>query len=142
MKKIGFLCVSLALAVFASAAFAGADDVQLGGSVKNTSALTNSYFVRGDIAGIFITTPTNMTCTVSVASSEGTIFSKTVTGGASAATTYYSLRFPAYDSAGNVLNTNVLMVPLTVASKVTATLTGVLPASATNAVVVQLNVNK
>jgi hypothetical protein len=89
-----------------------------------------------------------MTCTVAIASSEGTIFSKTV--GGAAGSTYYSLRYPAYGSTGVALGftdstgttTNSVYVPLVVASKVTAVVTGVTPAAGTNAVVVTLNVTK
>jgi hypothetical protein len=124
------------------------DDVQFGGSVKNTAAITNAYVVRGEVGGVLVTLPTAMTCTVSITSSEGTIFSKTV--GGAAGSTYYSLRYPAYGSTGVALGftdstgttTNSVYVPLALASKVTAVTTGVLPASGTNAVVVQLNVNK
>lgn len=148
MKKIGILCVSLVLAVFASAAFAEPDDVQLGGSVKNRSVMTNAYFVRGDVGGILFTLPTAMTCTVAVTSSEGTIFSGTVSG--AAGNQYYTLRYPTYSSAGAALGftdstgsrTNVVYAPLTIASKVSAVITGVEPISGTNTLVVQLNVNK
>jgi hypothetical protein len=138
MKKFGILF--MALAVSAGDTLAEPDDVQLGGSVKNTAVITNSYVVRGEVAGILFTLPTAMTCTVAVTSSEGTIYSGTVGGGAG--NTHYLLRYPAYSSAGAVLSTNVVYAPLTIASKVSAVITGVLPASGTNAVVVQLNVNK
>jgi len=144
MKKAGLILAVAAL--MAGVALAGMDDVQFGGSVKNTSAITNAYVVRGEVGGILVTLPTAMTCTVAVTSSEGTIFSKTC--GGAAGSSYYTLRYPTYGSTGVALGftdstgttTNTVYGALAVASKVTAVITGVLPASGTNAVGVQLNV--
>jgi hypothetical protein len=140
MNRIGIVFVSMFM--LAGLSLAGMDDVQFGGSVKNTSAITNAYVVRGEIGGVLVTLPTAMTCTVAITSSEGTIFSKTV--GGAAGSSYYELRYPAYGSTGSALtfDTNVVYTALSVASKVTAVTTGVAPASGTNTVVVQLNVKK
>ena len=149
MKKlgIGMLCIAAALAI-CGAAIAEMDDVQFGGSVVNTTAITNAYVVRGEVGGVLVTLPTVQTCTVSIVSSEGTIFNKTVSG--AAGNYYYPLRYPAYGSTGVALGftdstgtiTNAVVAPLAIASKATAIITRVAPTSITNTIVVQLNVNK
>lgn len=146
MKKL--LCAVASIILLVGVVVAGVDDVNFGGSVANTAAITNNVVVRGDIGGVLVTLPSAMTCTVAITSSEGTIFSKTV--GGAAGNTYYSLRYPMYGSTGVALGytdstgttTNSVYGPLSVAGKVTAVITGSTPASGTNAVVVRLNVIK
>jgi hypothetical protein len=138
MKRIGVLFAAPAL--LAGIVLAGVDNVPFGGSVKNTSAITNSVVVRGEVGGVLVTLPTAMTCTVAITSSEGTIFSKTV--GGAAGNSYFPVVAPVYGSDGGILATGTFMRPLVIASKVTAVITGVLPASGTNTVVADLNVIK
>ena len=150
MKKIsiGMLSAAVLMAIMACVALAEMNDVQFGGSVVNTTALTNSYVVRGEVGGVLVTLPTVQTCTVVIASSEGTIFTKTVSG--AAGNYYYTLRYPAYGSTGSALGftdstgtiTNAVVAPLAVASKVTAIITRVAPTAITNTIAVQLNVNR
>jgi hypothetical protein len=142
-KRNVFLVACLIPLVGIMVAFAGVDDVPFDTSVVNKLALTNNVIIRGELSGIRITLPTAMTCSVVVASSEGTIYSKTNFGGA-AGTTYVPMVVPQYDSGGTALTNlaGVVYQRLTLASKVTSVITGVQPLVGTNTVVVRLNVLK
>ena len=75
MKKlITGLCV---LTVCAMSALAGMDTVVYGFSAATgTTTQTKAYVVRGTIESIYVDITATTTCTVSVADSYGTVFSK------------------------------------------------------------------
>lgn len=96
MKKV----LSIALvALCAGFAVAGMDGLPLSVSVIGTATGTASRVIRGELEGIYINVAAGSTQTVTLATSEQTLFTKaTIT-----ADTWYPLRYALYGSTGSAL---------------------------------------
>jgi hypothetical protein len=116
-------------------------------SLANAAAYTNGFVLNGKVLGVAVRiedcASAARTNTVAITSADGqTIFSATVVG---TTTSYYPIATLQYSTAGAVINsstvdstTNRVYAPPAVASKVTATVTGVTYPTLTNSVTVRL----
>jgi len=99
MKKAGLMIVALVLC--AGIALAGMDAVSFG-TGQTVAASTNAVTLvcRGELYGVYIDvgTATTRTQTVTVASSQQTLFTKAVS-----ADGWYPLMYPQYGSTGSAL---------------------------------------
>ena len=137
MKKT--VLVALMLAAFGGVAFGEMDDKVFNVSVIATATNSASYVLRGELQGVHVDVPAGATGTVTVASSQMTLFTKS----AIAADAYFPVRIPVYSTAGAALtvvdagsNTNAVVDRAAMAGAITATVIGT--GTATNAYKVTL----
>jgi hypothetical protein len=125
MKK---LIVLLALVVaYAAPVLAQTEAREYRSTHAGAEAKTNTYTLRGELYSIYVAMPAGSpTATVSVVSSEGTLFSKS----GITASGWFHPRFQTHDSAGNALSivasestTNAVRDRVLLAGPVTVTVT-------------------
>jgi hypothetical protein len=97
MKKVLSHIVLLAMAV---PAFALMDSKDFTATVVGTATGTQSIVIRGSLEGVYVTVPTGGTGTVTIATAEQTLFSKSCT-----ASEFYPILVPAYTSTGSQIGT-------------------------------------
>lgn len=140
MKKL-ILTVLVAVAilspVFVEEASATMDDRDFTVSVIGTATGTVSYVLRGELEGIYIDIAAGSTQTVTLASSEQTLFTKAGV----ASDVWYSLRYPQYGSTGSALEstgatTNTVYGKAPLAGDITLTVIGAAGTTATNSTTV------
>jgi hypothetical protein len=130
MKKLISLIV---LAAWAFPAFALMDTKDFSATVVGTATGTQSYVIRGELEGVYVTVPSGGTATVTIASREQTLFTKSCTASA-----FYPILIPAYGTTGSALtqsaylSTNVVYTKAAMAGSITATFVGENAASVTN----------
>ena len=130
MKK--FLSV-IVLVALAFPAFALMDTKDFTATVVGTGTGTQSIVIRGSLEGVYVTVPSGGTATVTIATSEQTLFTKSCTSSA-----FYPILVPAYGSTGAALtqsaygstyavttNSNTILTPSTAYALVAYTTTAV-----------------
>ena len=132
MKKLFF---TLLIGLIAVSAFAAMDSRDFSASTITTNAASSTFVLRGELSGIYATIPTGKTCTVAVATSEGTVFSKSLTASGA-----FFPRVACHDIAGAVTNSIAGFAPL--AGPVTATFTPAAATTGTNAYAVKVIYNR
>jgi hypothetical protein len=93
MKK--FLVIAAILAVCGVTANAAMQALDFAVAVSGTSTNSRAYTVRGTVEGVYVTVPTGATGTVTVATTEQTLFTKSCTASA-----FYPVQVPVYTTAG------------------------------------------
>ena len=73
MKKMLMIAI---LAAFAQAGFAAMDDRDYSVAVIGTATNSQSFVLRGELEAVYVTIPASATGTVTVATSQGTVFTK------------------------------------------------------------------
>jgi len=84
--------------MLAGVSFAGMNDRDYDFSVIGTATGSVSYVLRGELEGIYVDIAAGSTQTVTVASDEQTLFTKSVTADA-----WYPVLYAAYGSTGSAL---------------------------------------
>jgi hypothetical protein len=147
MNRIGVS--SLALLAFVLTAFGAMDDKDFSATVAGTSTGTAAYVIRGELEGIYIdvTTATTTTQTVTLASSQQTLYTKDIS-----ADVWVPLRFVQYGSTGSALTyytgnetnwtSTAVYGKAPLAGSVTLTVVGKNAASTTNTTAVKVIYNK
>ena len=130
MKKFVILVL---VAMVGLSAYAQMDTRDFSASLVTTNVGTQSFTLRGEVEGINVVIPAGKTCTVAIATSQQTLFSKADMTAASDG--FFAVRIPTHTTAGvaitavdNGSNTNSLYGKAAAAGSVTATFT---PAAAT-----------
>ena len=123
-----------------AAALAGMDDVNYSLSSVTTNQDSAAYVVRGSIEAINITVAATKTATVTVATSEGTVFSKSLTA---ATDGVFYPRVAAVDAAGNGASaTNALVAKFVSAGALTCTVAPAADTTGTNDYSVKVIISK
>jgi hypothetical protein len=143
MKKIGM--VMIALLVCGLTAFGAMDDKDFSSTVVGAGTGTVSYVLRGELAGIYVDveTASTTTQTVTLASSQQTLFTKDMS-----ADGWYPLQYAQYGSTGSALTfdsttgTNAWYNNAPMAGLITLTVTGKNAASSTNTTTVTVIYDK
>jgi len=114
MKKVLSHIILIAMAV---PAFALMDSKDFTATVVGTATGTQSFVIRGALEGVYVTVPSGGTGTVTIATAQQTLFTKSCTASA-----FYPIQVPAYGSTGSALTFSAYS---TAYSVVTYTNTGV-----------------